>query len=472
MSKESRLSEAKQRLLELQRQGNRPRTTASLTKRSNTQQPVPLSFAQDQLWKLDKAASVLAPLHSESITIHRHGSCDVEALEKSFAEIIRRHEIWRTTFEVINGEPVQVVHPPSTFKLPVTDLRNLPEHQRARVALELASQDAREPFVLGRGPLVRAHLVRLSDTEHRLFVSAHQIVVDGITVFDIFPSELTNLYEAFVTGKPSPLPELPFQYADYAWWQRHNLTGAALDAQLAYWERQLAGTEPLEWPKGGKRPPQQSYRGAIQAFQLSRDLSDSLRSMSRKQGASLFVIFITSLMALLRKYTSQEDIVVGTLAPAGRERIEFQGLIGYFLNPVPLRAKLSGDLPFSSLLEQIRRATLGAISNCDVTLEGVGKRLQLKPDPSRSPFFTVALSVAPDVPKLPSGWDQTYMDVESGGARWDLYIELSDRPGGIIGRAQYNPDIFTRAELAETLEDFKALLKKAASDPAKCLGEL
>jgi surfactin family lipopeptide synthetase A len=466
MLKETRLSAAKQRLLELQKRGTLT-SAASVMRRSTAEEPAPLSFSQEQVWRLEQTAGKLAPLYNESITIYRHGGCDIPALEAGFAEIIRRHEIWRTTFAAVQGQPVQIVHPaPATLCLPVNDLRTLPEHERETKALELATQDARQPFELGQRPLYRARLVTLSDSEHRLFLTAHQIIVDGITVFDVFPSELAALYENFAAGKPSPLPEPRAQVADFACWQRRSVTGKAIADQLEYWQKQLASELPaLQWPNQGARPPQQTYRGAIYPFRLSRELTASVKDLGKQEGVTAFMILLSGLVTLLHRYTGQRDIIVGTLSPSGRKHAEFQRLLGYFLNPVALRANLSDNPRFRSLLQQMRQATLEAISNDDVTLEMIAERLGHKPDPSRSPLFTVALSVAPDVPQLSPGWGMTYMDVESGGARWDLYLELSDRAEGMIGRAQYNPDLFSADLIAQTVEDLAALLKKVVADP-------
>jgi hypothetical protein len=469
MQKESHLSEAKQRLLEMQRSpGHFPpaASAASDLKCRAREIPAPLSLAQEQVWRLDQTAGKLAPLHNESITIHRRGPCDPALLQRSLAEIIRRHEIWRTTFETVGGRPIQIVHPaPAGFKLPVADLRTLSEGKLEKKALELATEDARKPFDLKQGPLFRAQLVTLDDADHRLYLTAHQSIVDGITVFDIFPSELTTLYESFSAGKPSPLPEPETQYADFACWQRRSLSGEAMETQLAYWQKQLAGELPiLQWPNKGARPDQQTYRGAMHPFKLKSELAQSLKDLGRREGATLFMILLASLVSLLHRYTGQEDIIVGTLAPSGRQQMEFQRSLGYFLNPVALRANLSGDVEFGSLVRQMRDATLGALSNDDVPLEVIAERLQVRPDPSRHPLFTVALSIAPDVPQLPPGWSMTYMDVESGGARWDLYLELSDRAEGLLGRAQYNPDLFTTATITQTVEDFRLLLEQVAAD--------
>ena len=467
MQKEPRLSEAKQKLLELQRRGGSPASQTlgeSELKRQPRETPAPLSLAQEQVWRLDQTAGKLVPLHNESITIHRRGACDSALLERSLTEIIRRHEIWRTTFETAAGRPVQIIHPAARFTLPVSDLRTLPQSDREKKALDLANEDARERFDLKRGPLWRARLITLGEGEHRLYLTAHQSIVDGITVFDVFPFELTTLYESYAAGKPSPLPELEAQYADFACWQRRNLTGEAMANQLAYWQKQLADDFPvLQWPNQGIRPPEQTYHGAMHSFVLPRELAQSLKDLGRHEGATLFMILLTGLVTLLHRYTGQEDLIVGTLAPSGRKQSEFQRSIGYFLNPVALRANLAGKPSFRSLLHQMRDVTLGAISNDDVPLELIAEKLQVKTDPSRHPFFTVALSVAPDVPQLPPGWSMTYMDVESGGARWDLYLELSDRSEGLLGRAQYNPDLFNEAAIAQTIDDFRLMLEEIST---------
>jgi hypothetical protein len=473
MENQPRLSEAKRKLLELQRRQElkpEPAATAASEVNHRRENPAPLSLAQEQVWRLDQTAGKLTPLHNESITIHRHGVCDAGVLERSLAEVVRRHEIWRTTFEIQSGEapsgrPVQIVHPaPKTFPLVASDLRSLPRGDREKAALDLANEDARLRFDLKQGPLVRARLVTLDDTEHRLYVTAHQSIVDGITVFDIFPYELTTIYESIAAGKASPLAELQMQYADFASWQRRALASNELERQWSYWEKQLAGNLPaLQWPNRGKRPQQQTYRGAMRAFTFPRELSESLKETGRREGATLFMILLAGLAKLLHGYTGQEDIVIGTLAPSGRKHTEFQRLLGYFLNPVALRAELRGNPSFLALLRQMREVTLGAISNDDVPLDLIAERIHLKPDPSRHPFFTIALSVAPEVARLPPGWSMTYMDVESGGARWDLYLEMSDRAEGLLGRAQYNPDLFSEAAITQTIDDFRRLLENISA---------
>ncbi|MGC2473053.1 MAG: condensation domain-containing protein [Candidatus Sulfotelmatobacter sp.] len=444
----------------MQRAGSPSAPSDSPEKLSPRESPVALSLAQEEVWQLDQAVGKIAPLHNESITIHKRGACDPAILKRSLDEIVRRHEIWRTTYDEVEGRVVQIVHPAAnSFELPVSDLRSLPEGDRESTAVTLATQDACVPFDLKMGPLFRVRLITLRDDEHRIYLTAHQSIVDGITVFDIFPTELATLYENFAQGKPSPLPDLKAQFADFACWQRRKLAGGSKETQLKYWERQLAGELPvLKWP--AERPPQQTYRGAMYGFQWPREFATSLKDLGRREGATLFMLLLAGLFLLLNRYTGQKDLIVGTLSPSGRKQSMFQGCIGYFLNPVALRANLSGNPSFQSLLSQMREVTLGAISNDDVPLSMIAERLGVRPDRRRHSFFTVALSVAPDVAPLPPGWSMTYMDVESGGARWDLYIEFSDRVDALLGRAQYNPDLFTPTTVTQTIEDYRHLLEE------------
>jgi hypothetical protein len=407
----------------------------------------------------------MAPLYNESITIYRTGPLDVSILEQSLAEIIRRHEIWRTTFDMIEGRPVQIVHPaPATFRLQVIDLQHLPETEREAAAIKVATEAARPAFDLKRGPLLRVMLVRLTEQSHRLFLTAHQITVDGISVYSVFPTELTAIYEALVAGKESPLPPLPAQYADFACWQQQWLSGDVLQEQMAYWEKQLPTEVAVpRWPS--VRPSVETFRGAIESFELSAQLTGALRELCQREGVTLFATLLAGFGVLLNRYTGQEVIMIGTVSPAGRKRAEFQKLLGYFLNPVPLRLDLSGDPSFRDLMRRSQKTTLGAISHDDVPLEHLAKRFLTRPDPSRHPFFQNVISLAPSVAKLPRGWRMTPMDVESGGARWDLYLEFSDRPEGALGRAQYNPDIFERIGIVALIEDFKFILQRASQHP-------
>jgi len=468
------LSETKRNLLQKYLRGEFCQASgASTITRRIREIPAPVSLSQQQVWLRSQITAGMPPLYNESITIYRRGPLDVAALQRGFNEMIRRHEAWRTTFDVVGTQPVQVVHPPGEVPFRIVDVSGTPESTREAEALRLGTEDARPPFDLKHGPLVRATLVRLADQDHRLFLTMHQLIVDGISVYDIIPSELSTLYEAFSNDRPSPLPELPVQFADFAVWQRHWVQGQALANQVSYWRQKLAGDLPvLHWPNNRPRPARQTYKGSIKPFTLPMTLTSALRELSQMEGVSLFATLLAGFATLLYRYTGEEDIILGTLAPTGRKRSEFQRLLGYFLNPVALRSDLSGNPTFRELLSRSQAVTLEALSHDDVPLEDLAQQLRLTPDPSRHPFFQMVISLAPNVPDLPPGWDMTPMDVESGGARWDLYLEMNDRRDGLIGRAQYNPDLFDDANIARLIEDFQALLEAACSNPQQRVLEL
>src|SRR5919201_1353677 len=272
------LSDAKRALLEKYLRGDRPQ--AGTRPRTITRRPpcsrVPLSFEQEQLWRAAQLARG-APIDAEFITVRMTRPLDVDALERSFSEIIKRHEIARTTFPVVDEQPSQVIHPPFTFTLPVVDLRRLPHAEREAEAMRLATEQTRPGFDLAQGPLWRASLLQLDDAAYQLFLVLHHIVFDCLSSYTVFLPELAALYQAFSAGKPSPAPELPIQYADYAHWQRQSLQGRDLEGDLAYWRKQLGGTLPaLELPTDRPRPPLQTFRGAMQAVVLPGRLTQAL----------------------------------------------------------------------------------------------------------------------------------------------------------------------------------------------------
>jgi non-ribosomal peptide synthetase component F len=262
------------------------------------------------------------------------------------------------------------------------------------------------------------------------------------------------------------LPELSWQFADYAAWQRDLLQGEALRAQLEYWRQRIEiGTPPLCWPNDRPRPPLETHRAKLDPFTFSSEYLDQLQHMRKRAGASLFAALLAAFTALLHSYSGQQEIILGTLAPCGRHRTEFQKLLGYFMNPVPLQFRLSGTDTFAELMLQVQDTISGAISHADVPFEHVVKALGVQPSPGHHPLFQIAVSLAPSVPPLPEGWDMTPMDVESGAGRWDLYIEMSERWEYLLGRAQYNPDVFEQKTIAALLDDFRNLAKVAGAIP-------
>jgi hypothetical protein len=469
------LSDAKRKLLERYLRGDC--VQAGIDARAIRPRPpgesAPLSLAQEQLLLRNQQPGI-PPLYNESITLRRIGRLDVHVLERSITEIIRRHEIWRTTYSTLKGHPLQVIHPaPSQFPLELVDLRALSQADAENEALHLATEEAQRPFDLKSGPLIRAIVVRTGDEDYRLLMTAHLSIVDGMSVYQVFPSELAQLYQAFSAGKTSPLPEPPIQYADYAWWQRQWLKGEEMEHQSDYWRNRLAGALPvLKWPSDHPRPAVQTFRGAIRSFALPRHLGNALRALVQSENVTLFTSLQAGFTALLHSYAGQDDIIVGTFSPAGRKRSEVQGLLGHFLNPVALRINLTGDPPFCELLRQTQRVTSEAISHDDLPIEFLARELLPRQDPSRHPFFTVAISLQPPMSDIHSGWSVTSMDAESGGAMWDLYLAFIEQPTGMLGRVQYNPDLFEESTIVRMVEDLQALLANAAANPHLRLSDL
>ncbi len=369
--------------------GERGVEVASLVPASRRRE-LPLSFAQRRLWFLDQ-------LEPESIAYliasaqRLHGALDMAVLECSIEELVRRHESLRTTFQLYEDQPVQVIHSAGVFHLPLLDLRGLEQDERVYEARRLAGQEARQPCDLARGPLLRIYLLWLDAEEYVFLSTMHHVITDGWSN-DVFGRELTTLYRAFAAGKPSPLPPLPIQYADFAVWQRQWLQGEVLETQLAYWRRQLAEVPPLELPTDHHRPPVQTFHGGTQSVRLPVALYEELIKLSQQEDVTLFMLLLAAFQVLLARYTGQTDISVGT-AIANRLRPELEGLIGFFINTLVLRTDLSGNPSFVDLLRRVREVALGAYTHQDVPFEHLVEVLQPERDLSRSPLFQVSFGV-------------------------------------------------------------------------------
>ena len=426
--------------------------------------PAPLSLVQEQLYFRDLEFAGNAPLYNECVTVRMLGPLDPDVLLRSFNEIIRRHEVWRTSFETKAGQPVQIVHPHRPMQFSRLDLRGLDEAARETEAVRLVSEDIRRPFQLDEGPLLRPTLVRMGDEEHRLFLVVHQIVVDGRSAYQIYPTELAAHYKAFLAGQPSLLPELKIQCADFAWWQRESLNGEEA-RQVNYWREQLGDTLPARgWPAEKLNSVARSYYGRIHPFKFSPQLSGHVRDMSRRLNSTLFLVLLTGLASVVhryekRRYEKRGDVILGTLSPSGRKQSEVMDLLGYFLNPVTLRINCGAHTTFGELLRHARGVVSDAMSNDDVPIERLARALEAEEafgsGPSPSPFFNIAVSLQPPTPDLGLPWTVTSMDVESGGSPWPLYLAFIDRPEGIIGRVQFNPDLFEIGTIKRLLQDLQ-----------------
>lgn len=469
-------SDAKRKLLEGYQQGGLARALESpvkITPRAQ-RETAPLSLAQEQIWRREEMLAGGSLPHNECITLKANKYLDTTVLERSFAEIIRRHEIWRTTYGIANGHPIQVVHEASDgFPLRIVDLRAASEAERETELLRLYTEGIRQRFDLRRGPLLRVILATLTNTDQRIIVFAHLSIVDGVSVYQILPAELASLCDSFSAGKTSPLGELPIQYADYAYWQRQWLEAHELAEQLTYWREQLAVDLPvLQWPTDHPRPAVQTHHGTVRSFALRGPLRSALKRFSQCEGVTLFTTLAASLSALLYCYTRQTNIILGTPSLGVRKRPEVQALLGNFLNPVPLRINLEGDPSFHELLLRTQNAVGGAISHDDVPIEILAQELRLNPSSSRSPIFTVAISLQPETPETDTGWHVTSMDADSGGTIWDLYLAFIDTKNGVLGRAQYNTDLFEGATISRALEELQVVMESVVRDPKRCISTL
>jgi amino acid adenylation domain-containing protein len=469
----AKLSSAKRELLQKYLQGDFPRSPTSngTIHQRAVGSVVPLSYEQQHIWLHSQLAPEL-PLYNEILTVRRTGPLDVPALERSLSEIIRRHEAWRTVFHTVDGEPVQVILPPPTISLPVIDIRELPEAEREPEALRLAAEEARRPFDLVVGPLLRTKLVRLAEEEHRLYVTLHQIIFDGVSANSVFLPELVTLYEAYAVGRPSPLPEPEIQYADFAQWQCQEPRGETLCTQMQFWRRQLAGAPTdLELPTDRPRPKVQTFRGRQASFALPKSLSETLKEFSQQEGVTLFMTLLAAFEVLLYRYTGQEDILVGT-AISTRKRPEVERLLGIFLNTLVLRTRLAEGLSFRQLLTRVREVTLEGLSHGDVPFHLLIKALQPNRDPGRNPLFQVTFELEPPLPAPGPGWGLTQMDVDTGVARVDLYFQLDDQPQGILGHIRYSSDLWDASTIDRLVTHFRLLLEGIIANPDRPISGL
>ncbi|HYP26944.1 MAG TPA: amino acid adenylation domain-containing protein [Blastocatellia bacterium] len=463
------LSPKQRELLELllkERQQKQARAQIKPAPRGGESQSFPLSFAQQRLWYLDKIQPG-NPSYNLPFSRRIEGPLDVAALERSFDEINRRHEGLRTHFLLAEeGDPVQVVSPPRPFSLAVEDLSGLAADSEEAEIQTILNEEARRPFDLAGGPLLRARLLRLSGQEHVLMLTMHHIISDGWSMGVLF-RELGLLYEAFVSGKPSPLPELPIQYADFAVWQREWLKGDVLKEQLDYWKAQLEGMpSALELPTDRPRPPVQSFDGAQERFTLSKQLSDGLKTLSKAEGSTLFMTLLAGFQVLLSRYTGQEDIVVGSPI-AGRNRSELEGLIGFFVNTLVLRTRVSGDPSFVELLRSVKEVTLGAFAHGELPFEKLVEELDVKRDRSRHALFQV-LFVLQNAPQ--SDWDMPGLSlkplpIDSVASKFDLTLDMHESAEGLRGSIEYNRDLFDPDTIRRLIGHFERLLAGVVANP-------
>lgn len=469
----SQLSAAKQTLLEKRLRGELPgNSRPEIIARRSEQSTAPLSFAQQRLWFLNQLEPGSAAYNLPR-AIHLTGLLNTAALEQSFKEIVQRHEALRTTFETVDGQPIQMIAPAFALTLPVVNLRELSASEREEKVRQLASEEAQRPFSLNKGPLLRLTLLQLSQVEHIVLLTLHHIVSDAWST-GVLVQEMAALYEAFVSGKSSPLPELPIQYADFASWQRQRLQGKGLESQLAYWRQQLDGDLPvLQVPTDRPRLAVQTSRGARQSLVVPQELTEALKLLSQKAGATLFITLLAAFKTLLHRYTGQEDILIGSPI-ANRSRVEIEGLIGFFVNTLVLRSDLSGNPSFRELLGRVREVCLGAYAHQDLPFEVLVEKLQPERSLSRNPLFQVMFALHnAAVPTLKlSGLTLSSLKVETGTTQLDLSLDMVETEQGLNASVEYNTDLFEAVTITRMLEHFQILLAGIVANPNQRLSDL
>ena len=458
------LSAAKLALLEkrLSRKAVRPERVESALKRLG-QESAPLSFSQEHT---AAAAQAEGKPSYYNIVVRFQGEIDIEALERTLSEVVRRHESLRTSFPVRDGRRVQVIAPPPPMSLALRDISDLPAEEREERALQLAAEQVREPFDLAEPQLFRAGLLRLGEAQHLLLLAIAHVVCDSQSL-EVLTREMSVIYAAFSQGRPSPLPDLPVQCADYASWQHGHLRGERLEALRAYWRQQLDGCAPvLRLPTGGPRPPAQTFRGAYGSVLMPKTLAVKLERLSLDEGVTPFMTLLAAFKVLLHRLTGQDDIIVGS-ATAGRQHRELEGLIGCFINLLAFRTRLSEDPTFRELLRRVGETAVGAYNHQEMPFSKLVGELQLPRDESYPALVQVIFAFSRvtggATESAPSGVSSYMLNPERSSV--DLTLSMKDAPHGLLATFEYNTDLFEAAAIDEMLKDLQSLLEAVAADP-------
>ncbi|MCY1022294.1 non-ribosomal peptide synthetase [Pyxidicoccus sp. MSG2] len=437
-------------------------------------EPAPLSFVQQQLWLLHQLAPHGAAYNLPAV-LRLRGALDVAVLQRSLEALVQRHEVLRTTFPGGEGtSPLQQVRADVAVPLPVVDLSALPEAERTSRLEALSAEQALRPFQLVEGPLVRAVLVHLGAREHALVIVFHHLVCDGGSM-EVFLRELAVLYTALLEGSPAPLSPLPIRYGDFAVWQRQWMRGEALDAELAFWKRELEGAPtrmmlPLDRP----RPALQRFRGAQLPWSLPADTTRALQELGQARGSTLFMTLLAGFSVLLHAEGAEEDLLIGTTV-AGRERSETRGLIGHFANTLVLRVRLGEAPRFGDVLDRVRERALAAYAHAALPFEKLVEALRPERDASHNPLFQVAFGLHPGLPPVTSGpLEIDLAQLHADAAPFDLSLQLWTRPGGegLEGVLLYSTDLFDTASIARLGRRLRALVERVSVEPEVSIAEL
>jgi amino acid adenylation domain-containing protein/FkbM family methyltransferase len=455
--------------IESERSGGRSLESRPLRK-AERNKPLPLSFAQERLWFLNQ----LEPdsvAYNVPAALRLNGPLNFSVLQEAFTEIVRRHESLRTCFPNVDGRPYQSIQPPSPFVLEVIDLIDSADAEREAKAL--AAIEARRPFDLASGPLFRATVIKLDEGDHVLLCTMHHIISDGWSM-GVLVREVAAVYDSYSRGETSPLSELELQYADYAVWQREHLSGALLEEQLSYWRGELAGAPAvLELPTDKPRPVIQTYRGATTRVMFRTELIERVREACREEGVTLFMFLLAAFKVLLYRYSGQKDIVVGSPL-AGRNRVEIENLVGFFINTLVFRTQLSDEMTFLELLRQVRNLALNAYEHQDVPFEKLVEELQPLRQKSYSPLFQVMMALQNTPPSALSYQGLTIqpLEIEYDTSKFDLLLDMMEMPAGMLVTFKYNLDLFEAATMQRMAAQFERVLEFVATSTAARISQV
>lgn len=440
--------------------------------RVSRDQDLPLSFAQQRLWVLDQMEPN-NPLYNVPRRTRLRGTLILDAFTQALNGILQRHESQRTTFAVKDGEPVQVIAPGLTLDIALRDLTHLPEAARTLEAARLAEAEALIPFDLAKGPLVRATLVKLDEDDHVLLLTMHHIVSDAWSA-GIFFQEFGELYNAALDGRPSPLPELPVQYADYAAWQRSWFQGEVLEQQIAYWKEHLRGAPPvLQLPTDRPRGQSQSFQGFLETISFSGETANALRKLGQQEGVTLFMSLLAGFQTLLSRYSGQDQIVIGTDV-ANRTTTETERLIGFFINLLALRTDLSGNPTFRELLGRVREVALGAYAHQEMPFDKLVQELQPERSLSHNPVVQTlfVMQNLPPKERNLTGLTLSPFELPLTRSKFDLAVFVVDRPDELITHWLYSTDLFDADTIHKMARHFEALLTSAVANPDMRIGAI
>ncbi|HTC33309.1 MAG TPA: condensation domain-containing protein [Bryobacteraceae bacterium] len=472
MTSPGTISEARQQLLERFRRGELQTSRTALgplIPRPPTAE-VPLSPDLEQLWLHDRLAGG-APVNNESFTIHKYGPLDPRILERCFNEIVRRHAIWRSAFPMSDGKITQRIEADGRVLLPLVDLSQLPVQEREEEAVRIASEDARRPFDPNVAPLFRVRLVRFTEDYHRIYLTAHRLVFDCASIDHVVMGELAALYTAYSAGQPSPLPELAFQFSDYAAWKHQQSTSANYAAQLEYWRQNLSGHLPcFELSARGPRPAATAWQSEMEGISITAQLTEALREFGTREGVTLYMTLLAAFQVLLCRYCGEDEILIGGKTNT-RTRPEFEPLVGSFVNTVVFRSHIAPGLSFREYLRNVKSTVIGALAHSEIPFDDVVRELAPKRDSNRHLLFQVLFSMRAPIPDIAEGWRLTDMEIHSGACCFDLFVEFSEPPQGLMGRFVYSTDLFDRTTIRRLQEDFQVLLQQLIANPDQAISE-